>query len=74
MEYKKERTCKCIEDYTMPRHLNHIIEDYDLAFHKGREYQVDVTPLFYQVYQNGGWDDYIFMTEEEFNKNFSIIE
>ena len=74
MGYKSERTCKCIQDYKFPRCLNHIIEDYDLEFHKGREYQVDVTPLFYQVYQNGGWDDYIFMTEEDFNKYFKLIE
>ena len=36
--------------------------------------QVDIFPLYYQVYQNGGWDDYIFMKEEEFNKNFKLIE
>ena len=45
--YKRERTCKCIQEFK-----------YDnLVFHKGREYQVDVYPLYYQIYQNGGWDD-----------------
>ena len=72
--YKKETTCKCIEYYTTPRHLNHIIEDYDLEFHKGREYQVDITPLFYKVYQNGGWDDYTYMNEENFVKYFELIK
>ena len=70
---QSEKTCKCIESLTrnaaMPNNDGDV-----LNFHKGREYQVDIFPLYYQVYQNGGWDDYIFMTEEEFNKNFSIIE
>ena len=61
---KFERTCTCIEDL--------IIADYH--FHKGREYQVDIFPLYYQVYQNGGWTDYIFMKEEEFDKNFKLID
>ena len=46
-----ERTCKCIKDYEIE----------NLIFHKDREYQVDIFPLYYQVYQNGGWEDYIFM-------------
>lgn len=74
MSYRLEKTCKCIEDYTIPRHLNHITEDYDLVFHKGREYQVDVCTLWYQVYQNGGCDDYVFMTEEDFEKYFKLID
>ena len=41
---KLERTCKCIEDL--------VFDDYQ--FHKGREYQVDVYPLFYKIYNNGG--------------------
>jgi len=63
--YKRERTCKCIQEFK-----------YDnLIFHKGREYQVDVYPLYYQIYQNGGWDDYVFInTEEEFSKYFKLIE
>lgn len=60
---KFEKTCKCIEDL--------IYEDY--TFHKGREYQVDVYPLFYKIYNNGGWDDYIFFGED-FNKYFKLIE
>jgi len=64
MDYKKERTCACINNY----------EDENLIFHKGREYQVDLFPLYYQVYQNGGWEDYIFMNEEEFQKYFKLIE
>ena len=61
---KFERTCLCIEDYEIE----------DLVFHKGREYQVDIFPLYYQVYQNGGWYDYIYMQEEDFNTNFKLIE
>jgi len=61
---KFERTCVCIEDYEIE----------DLIFHKGREYQVDIFPLYYQVYQNGGWYDYIYIQEEDFDKNFKLIE
>jgi len=68
-----ERTCKCIENLTINASTPHNDGD-ELNFHKGREYQVDIFPLYYQVYQNGGWDDYIFMTEEEFNKNFNLID
>jgi len=59
-----EKTCVCIENYEIE----------DLIFHKGREYQVDIFPLYYQVYQNGGWDDYIYMKDEYFNKIFKLIE
>ncbi len=59
-----EKTCVCIENYEIE----------DLIFHKGREYQVDIFPLYYQVYQNGGWDDYIYMEDEDFNKNFKLID
>ena len=61
---KFERTCICIEDYEIE----------DLVFHKWREYQVDIFPIFYQVYQNGGWNNYIYMQEENFNKKFKLIE
>ena len=62
--YKRERTCKCIEDLQQDNH----------QFHKGREYQVDVYPLYYRIYQNGGWDDYIFISsDEEFNSYFELI-
>ena len=62
---KLEKTCKCIEDYEIE----------DLIFHKDREYQVDILPLYYQVYQNGGWNDYIFIEDENVsNKYFKLIE
>lgn len=64
MSYKRERTCKCILDY---------VED-GLLFHKGREYQVDVYPIYNQIYQNGGWNDYIFMQDDEMNKYFKLID
>ena len=61
---KFERTCVCTEDYEIE----------DLIFHKGREYQVDIFPFYYQVYQNGGWHNYIYMQEEDFDKNFKLID
>ena len=60
-----EKTCSCIEDL--------IFEDYQ--FHKGREYQVDIYPSHYKIYQNGGWDNYIFLEgDDNFNKHFKLIE
>ena len=60
-----EKTCSCIEDL--------IFEDYQ--FHKGREYQVDIYTSHYKIYQNGGWDDYIFLEgDDNFNKHFKLIE
>ena len=64
MGYKSERTCKCIKNYKFD----------NLEFHKGREYQVDVYPLYYQIYQNGGWNDYIFMDDDTMEKYFKLIE
>ena len=60
----KEKTCKCINEYKIG----------DFIFHKRREYQVDVCPLWYQVYNNGGWSDYVFLEEDEFNKYFKLID
>jgi len=68
-----ERTCRCTENLTINASMPHD-DGNELSFHKGREYQVDIYPSYYQVYQNGDYDDYIFVTEEEFNKNFSLIE
>ena len=60
-----EKTCLCIKDL--------IFEDYQ--YHKGREYQVDEYPLFYKIYQNGGWDDYIFIESNDiFNTYFKLID
>ena len=73
---KLEKTCKCIKDYLVksePVYSNDW-QDKELEFHKEREYQVDCFPLYYQLYQNGGWDDYTFLNEEEFNKYFVLIE
>ena len=68
--FKEERTFLCINDLV-------IIDNYKdrpLIFHSGREYQVDVFPLYYQVYQNGGWNDFVFLSEEELSKYFKLIE
>lgn len=65
MSVHSEKTCLCINDL--------IFDDYQ--FHKGREYQVDIYPLFYKIYNNGGWNDYIFLEgEDNFNKYFNLIE
>ena len=60
-----EKTCKCIKDL--------IFDDYQ--YHKGHEYQVDIYPLFYKIYNNGGWNDYIYLEgEDKFNEHFKMIE
>lgn len=68
-----EKTCKCIGSIKL-KASTPFNDGPDMEFHKGREYQVDIFPLYYQLYQNGGWEDYIFLTEEEFNRNFTLIE
>jgi hypothetical protein len=67
-----EKTCKCIQSYTKYPDIDSTQRE--LNFLKGHEYQVDICPLWYQIYVNGGWDDYMFMNEEEFNKYFKLIE
>lgn len=60
-----EKTCKCIKDFEFDNH----------KFIKNREYQIDLYPLFYKIYRNGGWDDYIFLSEEDiFCEYFKIID
>lgn len=62
--YPAEKTCKCIKD----------LEFNDCIFLEGREYQVDVFTYFFKIYQNGGYDKYIFIEgEHSFNENFKII-
>lgn len=67
-----EKTCKCIKEFNVLPDNMHPNEK-ELNFHKGREYQVDIHTLFYKVYQNGGYDDYVFLNEDEFNENFELI-
>ena len=59
-----EKTCTCIEEFKMD----------NLCFHPKREYQVDIFPLYYEVYQNGTYEDYVFLTDGEFNKYFKLID
>jgi len=60
----QEKTCKCIEDL--------IFDDYQ--FYKNKEYQVDVYPSHYKIY-NVGYNNYIFIKgDDNFNKHFKIIE
>ena len=67
-----ERTCKCIKEYSCMNSGN--LSTTLLEFHKDREYQVDIYPLYYQVYQNGGWDDYVYLDDNVFNKYFELIK
>ena len=71
---KLECTCKCIKNLDVYPDINNNMKSRELRFHKGREYQVDIYPLYFQVYQNGGWNDYIFQSKEEFNIYFKLIE
>lgn len=60
-----QKTCACIEDL--------VFNDYQ--FRKRHEYQVYVYHLYYKIYNNGGWDDYIFIDNDEyFNKYFKMID
>ena len=68
-----ERTCRCINDLSIPSEGRNSALDI-LNFHAGREYQVDVYPLFLQVYQNGGWDDFVRLNEDEFKQHFELIK
>ena len=70
MAPKLEKTCLCIKDLSITDEYN----DGTLNFHMGREYQVDIYPLFNVVYQNGGWKDFVYLNDEEFYKNFKLIE
>lgn len=68
-----EKTCRCINDLSIPSEGRNSALDI-LNFHAGREYQVDVYPLFLQVYQNGGYNDYVYLEEKEFLEHFEMIE
>ena len=69
---KLEKTCKCIAALSRVNDNN---PEKTCEFIVRREYQVDVYPLYYQIYQNGGWDDYVFISsDEEFNEYFKLIE
>lgn len=70
--YKKETTCKCIKNFKCMNSGN--LSKIPLEFHKGREYQVDIYPLYYHLWQNGGWNDYICLTKDQFNEYFILIE
>ena len=67
-----EKTCKCINEFSVLSD-NMCPNDEELIFHNGREYQVDVYVSSYKVYQNGGYDDYVFLNEDKFNENFELI-
>ena len=66
-----EWTCKCIADLTVdPKYTG----GQPLEFIKGHEYQVDIYPLYYKVYANGGWDDYEHFSDDVFRMYFELIK
>jgi hypothetical protein len=75
MNMKLEKTCKCITALSRANDNN---PDKLCEFITGREYQVDVYYYLdrshYKVYLNGGWNDFIILTENEFNECFRLIE
>lgn len=68
-----ERTCKCIKDLTIFPD-NSMPNEKELNFYEGREYQVDIYALFFKVYQNGSYYDYVFLDDNEFESNFELIK
>ena len=61
----KEWTCECIKDFVFN----------DMQFRAGREYQVDIYPMFLKVYKNGGWMEYVYFENKElFNEYFKMID
>lgn len=59
----EEKTCICIASLNQD----------GFEFFTRHEYQVDVYPLFFCVYLDGGWNNYIFLNEEDFSKYFQLI-
>ena len=68
-----EKTCKCIKELNVLPD-GRCPNESELNFHRGREYQVDIYALFYKVYQNGGYNDYVFLNDDEFNESFELIK
>lgn len=70
-----EKTCRCKKEYSNKRiNTNVRGPKTPLLYVEGREYQVDVFPLFNVVYNNGGWTDYCYLNNEEFDKYFELIK
>ncbi len=72
---KLEKTCKCIAALSRVNDNN---PEKTCEFIAKREYQVDVyyylDRCHYKVYANGGWNDFVILTENEFNECFKLIE
>ena len=64
-----EKCCRCKKTFNVPPERG--LEE--LEFLERREYQVDIYPLYYKVYNNGGYLDYVFLSDEDFRKNFDLI-
>ena len=69
-----EKTCKCIKNAELPSKYDSGII---LRYIKGREYQVDILAdlrvSLYKVYQNGTYNSYASLNENEFNEYFEEI-
>lgn len=72
---KVEKTCKCVKS-TPNIYRNEQSKEF-CSFIEGREYQVDVymtsSDIHYKIYQNGGWEDWVMLEQEEFDKWFKEI-
>ena len=75
---KQEKTCCCISELTIANDNINRKDDSVLTFREKREYQVDVFSTTerstYKVYQNGGWDDFVRLNEDEFKQHFELIK
>lgn len=75
MTMKLEKTCKCIAAL---ERVNDNDSKKMCEFIVRREYQVDVyyylDHCHYKVYANGGWNDFVILTENEFKECFELIE
>lgn len=73
MAYYSEKNCKCIKEFvTFPDNV--FSNEDELYFHVGREYQVDIYALYFKVYQNGGYNDYVNLDDSEFSEYFRLID
>lgn len=72
---KIEKTCKCVK--STPKIYRNAHTGEFCTFAAGHEYQVDVyvsaVETWYKVYQNGGWEDWVMVDQENFDKWFVEI-
>ena len=69
---KLEKTCICKQNCMLSDPYNEILD-----FIGGREYQVDVyadiSTAIYKVYNDGGYNKYVVLSEEKFKDYFTEV-